>query len=105
MTISFKKSEPTLSSSDDESYSLRTSSASTYEPSPEKKAKEYIGTDYKRKAVKYWLNEGGRKRLSLSTVHSKFRLVTSQRQLHKWRAQLQNKKVNPVECKKKLYEN
>lgn len=103
--ISFKKSEPMLSSSDDESYSPRTSSASTYAPSPEKKSKEYIGTDYKRKAVKYWLNEGGRKRLSLSTVRSKFRLVTSQRQLHKWRAQLQNMKANPVECKKKLYEN
>ena len=36
-TISFKKSEPMLSLSDDESYSPRTGSASTYAPSPEKK--------------------------------------------------------------------
>ena len=100
--ISFKKSEPMLSSSDDESYSPRTTSASTYAPSSEKKLKEYIGTDYKR-TVKYWLSEGDRKRLSLSTVRSKLRLVTSQRQLHKRKAQLQNMKANPVDCKKKLH--
>jgi hypothetical protein len=38
--------------------------------------------------VKFWLNEGRKKRLKLSSVQNRFRFVKSERELYKWKTEL-----------------
>jgi hypothetical protein len=51
-----------------------------YLPSPKKQKTEIPFSD-KEKAVKFWLNEGGKTRLKLSSVQNRFRFIKSEREL------------------------
>lgn len=46
-----------------------------------------VDYEYKRKAVDYW-ESGKKKKLSISTVQSKYKLVSSERQLRRWKQQI-----------------
>lgn len=46
-----------------------------------------VDDGYKRKAVEYW-ESGKKKKLSVSSVQSKYKLVTSERQLRIWKQQI-----------------
>lgn len=47
-----------------------------------------LSYDYKQKAVEYWRSSKRKKNLSIETVHKRFKLVNSARQLRRWAHQL-----------------
>ena len=49
---------------------------------------EDVDFEYKKQAVQYW-QSGKRKPLSLTSVQSKYRKVTSDRQLRRWKLQIE----------------
>lgn len=88
--------------SDSKSQSPCKSSGSVYYPSPVKNTNEdvSISYEYKKKAVEFWLIEGGKKRFSISHVRRNFRRVMSERQLYLWKKQVESMTANPSEHKK-----
>jgi hypothetical protein len=75
------------SSSDDEHLS-----DSSYHPDPKERCKYNVKVENRQQAVQYWLNKGGKKRYSLATVRRRFRFVSSERQLYRWKSQMERQK-------------
>ncbi len=76
-------------------------SGSDYHPSP-KKPNVAISFAKRKEAVVYWMNEGGKKRRSLSSVQKNFRFVKSERELYRWKNEVsenQNEKMNSLSSK------
>lgn len=80
-------SDESMNCSSDDDSCANASSEEEYIPSPNKTCTSIPVSD-KEQAVKFWLNEGGRKRLKLSSVQSRFRFVKSERELYKWKKEL-----------------
>lgn len=51
----------------------------------------------KEEAVKYWLNEGGKKRLRVSTVQNRYRFVRSERELYRWKKEVAGRRKSRLE--------
>jgi hypothetical protein len=75
-----------------------------YLPRPKKQKTEIPFSD-KEKAVKCWLNEGGKTFSKLSNVQNRFRFIKSERELYKWKKELhEERNMHQNETRKSLKE-
>jgi hypothetical protein len=58
----------------------------------------------REQAVQYWLNNGGKKRYGLVTVRRGFLFVTSERQLFRWKRQIERQEAPLTLTKKTVYD-
>lgn len=61
-----------------------------------------IRLEDKRRAVEYWINANGQKRLQLSAVRRKFFFVSSKRQLYRWKKAMEEGRQNSA--KREIYD-
>jgi hypothetical protein len=86
-------------SSDDEQ-----SQHSSYHPSPKKRSNENFKMEDREQAVQYWLNKDGKKRYGLATERRRFRFVASERQLYRWKRQIERQEAPLPLTKKTVYD-
>jgi hypothetical protein len=80
------------------------SSRSSYHPSPKKRSNENVKMEDREQAIRYWLNKDGKKRYGLATVQKRFRFVTSERQLYRWKRQIERQEAPLPMTKKTAYD-
>jgi transposase-like protein len=93
-----KKSPVSRPSSDDEQ-----SSHSSYHPNPKKRSNENVKMEDREQAVQYCQNKDGKKRYGLATVRRRFRFVWSERQLYRWKRQIERQDAPLQLTKKTVY--